>query len=215
MSDSAAFQEIDDAVRKDEMKEWWGRYGTWVVAAAVVVVVAASGLVGWRQYDQAQRGAASAAYSAALALAATDPAAARAELEKQSTGAAEPYRSLAAMVAAQLRATHEEQVTALIAVAPSLPARELSDLAMVIAGFKSIGAPKAQETMALLEPLGAVDRPFQLSVHELQAMAAMGKGDAKRAQQLWTEITKDRAAPQGMAQRASAMLSVHGAAEAK
>ena len=86
---------------------------------------------------------------------------------------------------------------------------------MVIAGFKSVGTPKAQETMALLEPLGAVDRPFQLSVHELQAMSAMGKGDAKRAQQLWTEITKDRAAPQGMAQRASAMLSVHGAAEAK
>lgn len=215
MSDSAAFQEIDDAVRKDEMKEWWGRYGTLVVAAAVVVVVAAAGLVGWRQYDQAQRGAASAAYSAALALAATDPAAARAELEKQSASAAEPYRSLAAMVAAQLRATPEEQVAALVAVAPKLPARELSDLAMVIAGFKSIGTPKAQETVALLEPLGATDRPYQLSVHELQAMAAMGKGDAKRARELWTEIMKDRAAPQGMAQRASAMLSVHGAAEAK
>jgi hypothetical protein len=52
-------------------------------------------------------------------------------------------------------------------------------------------------------------------VRELQAMAAMGKGDAKRAKELWTEILKDRAAPQGVAQRASAMLSVHGAAEAK
>lgn len=215
MSDSAAFHEIDDAVRKDEMKEWWNRYGTWVVAAAVVVVVAAAGMVGWRQYDQAQRAGASAAYSAAVAQAATDPSAARVELEKQATVAPEPYRSLAALVAAQLRPTAEEQVTSLIAVAPGLPARELSDLALVIAGFKSVGTPKAPETMALLEPLAAPDRPFQVSVRELQAMTAMGKGDAKVARQLWTDIVKDRAAPQGTAQRASAMLSVHGAAEAK
>ena len=40
VSDSAAFHEVDEAVRKDELKEWWGRWGTWVVAAAVVVVVA-------------------------------------------------------------------------------------------------------------------------------------------------------------------------------
>ena len=67
MSDSAAFHEIDEAVRKDEMKEWWSRYGTWVVAGAVVIVVGVTAFVGWRQYDRAQRAAASAAYSTALA----------------------------------------------------------------------------------------------------------------------------------------------------
>ena len=61
MSDSAAFHEVDEAVRKDELKEWWGRYGTLVVAAAVIVVVVVAGLVGWRQYDASQRAAASAA----------------------------------------------------------------------------------------------------------------------------------------------------------
>ena len=60
MSDSAAFHEIDEAVRKDEMTEWWSRYGTWVVAVAVAIVVAVTGFVGWRQYDQAQRAAAKA-----------------------------------------------------------------------------------------------------------------------------------------------------------
>ena len=58
MSDSAAFHEVDEAVRKDELKEWWSRWGTWVVAAAVIVVVAAAGLVGWRQYDASNRAAA-------------------------------------------------------------------------------------------------------------------------------------------------------------
>ena len=84
MSDSAAFHEVDEAVRKDELKEWWGRWGTLIVGAAVVLVVIMAGLVGWRQYDSAQRGAASAAYSAALDKIAQDPAAARAEFDKQA-----------------------------------------------------------------------------------------------------------------------------------
>ncbi len=215
MSDSAAFHEIDEAVRKDEMKEWWSRYGTWVVAGAVAVVVAVTGFVGWRQYDQSQRAAASAAYSVALAQIATDPAAARAELEKQGANALQPYRSLAALAAAQLLPTLEEQVTALATVAPKLSASELSDLAMVIAAYKSIDTPKAEEMVGKLEPLAGPGRPFRLSVRELQAMLAARKGDTKRAKELWNEIAKDPAVPQGTSQRVSAMLNLHGGAEAK
>ena len=92
MSDSAAFQEVDDAVRQDDLKLWWKRWGTWVVAAAVLVVVAVAGFVGWRQYDQSKRAEASAAYSAALAKIDSDKAAARAELGKQAESAPAPYR---------------------------------------------------------------------------------------------------------------------------
>ena len=215
MSDSAAFHEIDEAVRKDEMREWWGRYGTWVVAGAVVLVVAVTGFVGWRQYDQAQRAAASATYSAALAQIATDPAAARVELEKQAANALQPYRSLAALAAAQLLPTLEEQATALSAVAPGLSASELSDLALVIAAFKSIDTPKAEEMVAKLEPLAGPDRPFKLSVRELQAMLAVRKGDTTRAKELWNEIAKDPAVPQGASQRVTAMLNLYGGTEAK
>jgi hypothetical protein len=209
VSDSAAFQEVDEAVRKDELKEWWNRWGTWVVAAAVVVVVAAAGMVGWRQYDASQRGEASVAYSAALAQIAQDPAAARTAFEKQAKSAPEPYRSLAALIAAQLREPLEAQVAALVEVAPTLTAAELSDLANVIAGYKSIDSPKAEEMVAKLEPLAGPDRPFRLSVHELQAMLAVRKGDIKRARELWTEITKDPQVPQAAAQRASAMLNLY------
>jgi hypothetical protein len=213
VSDSAAFQEVDEAVRKDELREWWNRWGTWVVAAAVVVVVAVTGMVGWRQYDNSRRGEASAAYSAALAQIATDRAAARTAFESQAKNAPEPYRSLAALIAAQLREPLEAQVTALVEVAPTLTAAELSDLANVIAAYKSIDSPKAEEMVAKLEPLAGPDRPFRLSVKELQAMLAVRKGDLKRARELWSEIAKDPQAPQTAAQRASGMLNLH--AEAK
>ncbi len=215
VSDSTAFQEVDEAVRKDELREWWDRWGTWVVAGAVAVVVAVAATVGWRQYDAGQRAAASVAYSTALAKIATDPAAARAELEKQAAEAREPYRSLATLIVAQLQPTVEEQVTALAAVGPKLSGPELADLATVIAALKSVDTPKADEMAARLASLAGPDRPFRISVREVQALEAARKGDAKRARELWGEIAKDPGTPQGAAQRASAMLNLFAATEAK
>ncbi len=215
MSDSAVLQEVDEAVRKDDLKLWWNRYGTLVVAGAVAVVVAVAGMVGWRQYDASQRAAASAAYSMALAKIGPDLAAARADLEKQASDAREPYRSLAALIVAQLETTPDEQVAALTAVAAKMSVPELADLAKVIAALKSVDTPKADEMAARLDSLAGPDRPFRISVREVQALAAVRKGDAKRARELWGEIAKDPGTPQGAAQRASAMLNLYAAAEAK
>jgi hypothetical protein len=215
LSDHAAFHEVDDAVRKDELKAWWGRYGTWIIAAAVIVVLAAGGLVGWRRYDTSVRAEASAAYTEAIAKIPQDRAAALNELEKQAASAPEPYRSLAALVAAQLRQPIEAQVTALTAVAPGLSSSDLADLANVIAAYKSIDTPNAEAMVAKLEPLAASGRPFRLSVLELQALVAGRKGDTKRARDLWTEIARDAEVPQGLAQRAAAMVNFYGPAEAK
>ena len=212
MSDSAAFQEVDDAVRQDDLKLWWKRWGSWVVAAAVLVVVAVAGFVGWRQYDQSKRAEASAAYSAALAKVDSDKAAARTELGKQAENAPSPYNFLAALAVAQLQDKPADQVTSLEAVAPRLPP-ELSDLALVMAGFRSVDAGKIDEQVGKLGALAQGDRPFHVSVMELQALAAAKKGDLKQAKQLWTDITKDSAAPQGAQQRAQAMLTLHGPAE--
>jgi len=214
VSDSAAFQEVDDAVRQDDLKLWWKRWGTWVVAAAVLLVVAVAGFVGWRQYDQAKRAEASVAYSAALAKIETDKAAARTELSKQAESAPEPYRFLAALAAAQLQDKPADQVTSLEAVAPRLPP-ELSDLALVMAGFRSVDAGKLDEQVGKLGALAQADRPFHVSVIELQALAAARKGDLKRAKELWTDIAKDPGAPQGAQQRAQAMLTYYGPGEGK
>jgi hypothetical protein len=214
VSDSAAFQEIDDAVRQDDLKLWWKRWGTWVVAAAVLVVVAVAALVGWRQYDTSRRAAASSAYSQALAQIESDKAAARTELNKQAESAPEPYRSLAALAAAQLLDKPEEQVAALQAVAARLPP-ELADLALVIAGYRSVDNGKLDSLQGQLAPLAQADRPFHASVIELQALAAAKKGDLKQARELWNSLLKDTAAPQGVQQRAQAMLTLHGPAESK
>ena len=49
----------------------------------------------------------------------------------------------------------------------------------------------------------------------VQALSAARKGDVKRAKELWSSLLRDPAAPQGVQQRAQAMLTLHGAAEGK
>ena len=70
-------------------------------------------------------------------------------------------------------------------------------------------------TEELRAMLAGPDRPFRISVREVQALEAARKGDAKRARELWGEIAKDPGTPQGAAQRASAMLNLFAATEAK
>ena len=213
MSDQAAFQEIDDAVRQDELKAWWKRWGVPVAVACVVVIAVTVGVIQYRKYEESQRAVAGAAYSAALAKVESDKAAARADLEKQAQSAPEPYRALAALAAAQLQDKPEAIIAALQAAAPKLPP-ELADLAMVLAGYHSIDTPEVQAVVGKLEALNGPDRPFRYGVKELQALAAWKKGDLKRARDLWTEISRDASGPQGELQRAQALLALTGPAEA-
>lgn len=218
MSDQAAFQEVDDAVRQDDLKAWWKRWGTLLIVGFVLLIAVTIAVMQWRKYEDGQRAVAGAAYSAALAKIVPDNAAARnearAELEKQAKDAPEPYRMLAALAAAQLFDKVEEQVAALEAVAPKLPP-ELADLALVIAAFKSADTAQADQVLAKLEPLTGPERAYRVSVRELQALAAQRKGDLKKAREIWTEIAKDTGAPQGALQRSQAMLNLYGAGEAQ
>ena len=66
-----------------------------------------------------------------------------------------------------------------------------------------------------LQPLTAPERPFHTSAVELEALAAVRKGELAQARKMWNEIIKDTGAPQGAQQRAQALLTLYGPAEAK
>ena len=67
MSDQAAFQEIDDAVRQDELKAWWKRWGTPLIVAFVLLIAVTVAVIQYRKYDQGQKALAGAAFTAAVA----------------------------------------------------------------------------------------------------------------------------------------------------
>ena len=71
---SDIFTEVDEEVRREQLKKLWDRYGNYVVAAAVLVIAA---VAAWRGYDYWQiRKAAEtgAAYDSAARLTEEDAA---------------------------------------------------------------------------------------------------------------------------------------------
>jgi hypothetical protein len=214
VSDQAAFQEVDDAVRQDDIKAWWKRWGTPLIVGFVLLIAVTVAVMQWRKYEDGQRAIAGAAFSAVIAKIGQDNTTARAELERQAREAPDPYRWLAALAAAQLLDKTEDQVAALQVLAPKLPP-EFSDLSQVIAGYKSVDAPNGEQIVANLEPLTGPERAFRVSVRELRALVARRKGDAASAREIWAEISRDPGSPQGTLQRAQAMLNFYGPGEDK
>jgi hypothetical protein len=150
-----------------------------------------AGLVGWRNTTPPARPA-SAAYSAALAKIGQDNAARPAELSKQAQSArAVP---LARRAGGRPAARQAERAGRRPRGAGAKLPPELSDLALVIAGFRSVDIGKLDGLLPKLEPLAQTERPFHASVIELQALAAARKGDLKKARELWTPSPRIRGA---------------------
>ena len=66
---SDIFREIDEELRRDNLLKLWSRYGRYVIAAAVFVLLVAGAIVAWRDHQLSERRGQSTRYASALALA--------------------------------------------------------------------------------------------------------------------------------------------------
>ncbi|HJQ56356.1 MAG TPA: tetratricopeptide repeat protein [Vineibacter sp.] len=209
------FQEVDEALRQDKAREWWKRHGNKVIAAGIVLVLAVAAWNGWTWYQTAERGKASAAFTAAVDSASKDRAAAIAALEKL-TGGIEPYASLARLKIAQLKAEAGERAAAATQFAgasQSMPTADLKELATLLSVMQTFDTASADEMQAKLQPLTGRDRPWRSSALELMAAVAMKRNDTAAARQVWTELRDDVATPPALRERAREMLAVLGEAK--
>jgi hypothetical protein len=212
------FQEVDEEVRREQLKKLWERYGGYFVAACIIVVI---GVGGWRGYEwwQAKQAAQTgAAFEQAVTLAESgkhqDAAAAFAKLAADGTAG---YRVLARLrEAAELAATDRKAAVASYdaIAADNSVGQTVQDLAAVRAGFLLVDSAPYAEVLRRLEPAAAADRPFRHSARELLALSAWKAGDTAAARR-WTEtIISDPQTPPGPRRRAE-MLSELIAASAK
>jgi hypothetical protein len=212
------FQEVDEEVRREQLKKLWERYGGYVIAACIVVVI---GVGAWRGYEwwQAKQAAQSgAAFEQAAMLAEAgkhqEAAAAFAKLSADGTGG---YRVLARLrEAGELaRSDRKAAVTAYDAIAADSRAGQVvRDVAAVRAAFLLVDSAPYSEILQRLEPATAPDRAFRHSAREILALSAWKAGDMAAARR-WTEmIISDPQTPPGPRSRAE-MLSELIAASAK
>jgi hypothetical protein len=212
------FQEVDEEVRREQLKKLWERYGHYIVGACVLVVLAVGGWRGYEWWQAKQAAQSGAAFEQAVTLAEAgkheEAAAAFAKLASDGTPG---YRLLARLrEAAELaQSDGRAAIAAYDAIATDNRAGQvIQDLAAVRAGYLLIDSTPYSEMVRRLEPLAAPDRPFRHSARDILALSAWKAGDAAMTRR-WTDMMmSDPQTPPGPRSRAQ-ILSELIAASAK
>jgi hypothetical protein len=188
---SDIFREVDEEVRREQLKKLWERYGTYMLAACVLVVVAVGG---WRAYQwQQDKKAAEAgsAFQAALTLAG-DGKSQEAEdaFAKLTTTSTPSYRVLSRFREAAEAARRDPQAAVAIydkVVTDSSAGPVMQDLAALRAATILVDSAAYSDIQRRLESLTAQDRPFRHSARATLALAAWRAKDMT-AMRKWTDM---------------------------
>jgi hypothetical protein len=208
---SDIFNEVDEEVRREQLKKLWERYNNLIIGAAILVVAAVGA---WRGYEywQARKAAeAGAAFEVAQKLADegkhTEAEEAFGKLAAQGTSG---YRLLARMrQAAELGATDPKAgVAAYDAIAGEPGPALIRELATIRAAFLLLDTAKLDEMTQRLEPLTQTEGAFRHTARELLALSAWRNGDAAAARKWAEAAADDPLAPQGVRSRVEVLNSL-------
>jgi hypothetical protein len=212
------FHEVDEEVRREQLKRLWDRYSIYLIALAVLIV---AGIAGWRGYEYwvAKRAAAAGtAFEAAVTLnEQAKYAEAEAAFAKVAADAPEGYRVLARMRAAgalaQIKPADAIKAYDELAADTSL-GTTWQDLAAVRAGMLLVDTASLADMRRRLDPLAEPTRSFRHTARELLALSAWRNHDLAAAKRYLDMIATDAESPIGTRARAD-VLSGLIAAEGK
>ena len=213
---SDIFQEVDEEVRREQLKKLWERWGNYLVALAVVVVLGIGGWRAWQWWEMKKAQQVGAAFESAMSLADSGKHdEAEAAFAKVAADSPSGYRTLArfreaAELAVRDRAAAVKAYDAL--AADGRMGRTLQDLAAVRAALLLVDTAPLSEIQTRLEPLTGADRPFRHSARELIALAAWRANDVATARRWFDMILTDAETPSGTRSRIEMLTALADAA---
>ncbi|MEF2551654.1 tetratricopeptide repeat protein [Aurantimonas sp. A2-1-M11] len=213
MSDESFFREVSEELRQDRVKAIWTRFGTYILAAVVLVVVTTIAVVGWDRYQTAQANASGDAYLAALQLARDgQPDAAVTALDAIAADGYGAYPDLARMSIGgvyQAQGKPDEAVAAFDRVSADAGAPDaLRDMAAVRAAYILVDHGSLSDVRSRVERLTGDSEALRFPAREAVALAAWKAGDAETASTLFQQLVDDPGAPNGIISRARLMLDL-------
>jgi hypothetical protein len=209
---SELFNEVDEEVRREQLKRLWDRYSLLIIALAILVV---AGVGGWRgyQYLEGKKAAeAGAAFDRASELSEQNKhAEAEAAFADLAAKAPSGYRMLARLrMAAEVAARDPQAAAKLyddIAADRSVSAPE-QDLARIRAAQLVMDSTTYPNMLQRLEPATAKDSTFRHTAREMLALSAWRANDATAARQWLDQIANDGDTPPSLRSRAEALQAL-------
>lgn len=211
---SDIFNEVDEEVRRERLRQIWERYSGLIMAVALLIVVGVGGWRGWEYWQSKRAAEAGAAFEAAANLATEGKSEeAIAAFDRVISEGTSSYRMLAQFrKAGEMTGKDREAAIRLydeLAADRSVPAT-FQDLAAVRAALLLVDAANYDELSRRLEPLTAADRPFRHSAREALALSAWRAGNVT-ATRRWIElIATDAQTPPGTRARVEVLTNLAG-----
>jgi len=209
---SEIFDEVDEDVRRDQLKRLWDQYSIYIVAGALLIIAAVGGWRGY-QYLEAQKAAeAGAAFDKAVELSeANKHAEAETAFADLAAKAPSGYRMLARLRAAAEAASRDPQAAAKlyddIAADRSVGAPE-QDLARIRAAALLLETSSYSNMLQRLEPSSGPQATFRHTARELLALSAWRTGDTAAARKWLDLIANDAETPPSLRSRAEALQAL-------
>jgi hypothetical protein len=210
VSDESLFREVDEEVRQDQLKKLWDRYGSYVVALCVGVVIAVAALKGWQYWQLKRAEAAAVAYADATQLM-TDGK--RREADTALRQIDHPGFGRLAKLRGAANLAVEGKVDEAVALydqaaADSNADPSLRDLARIRAGYLLADKLAPAELIGRLGSLDNDQSQWRGSAREIFALSAYRTGDYAMADRYANAIVADIEIPLSLRQRAQVMIEL-------
>ena len=208
-------REVDENLRRDQLRDFFRAYGNWMIFAVFLFLAAAGGLIWWNQYS-AQRSGEQVEKLAQVYknIGSGDLSHAPQQLDELSSSNAKAVSASAqfAKAAVALQQGNSKLATAAYKAAANdsdLP-QPYRDVALVRETALEFDTLSPQEIITRLAPLAKPGEPWFGTAGEISALAMLKQGNKAQAAQLLAAISRDMDVPEPIRTRAGQLAGTLG-----
>ncbi|MFL6786575.1 MAG: tetratricopeptide repeat protein [Sphingomicrobium sp.] len=200
-------REVDENLRRDQLRDFFKAYGNWLIAAVVLFLAASGGLIWWKQHRVQQHEAEVEKLAQVYKDVGTgNNSQAQQQFDELSKSGSKAVRASALFARAAVALQQNDTKLAIstfksVAEDSSLP-RPYRDAALVRQTALEFDQLQPQDVIARLAPLAKPGEPWFGTAGEMTALAMIKQGKRQEAGQLFAAIAKDNGVPQTIRARA-------------
>jgi len=200
-------REVDENLRRDQLRDFGKKYGGWLAAAVVVFLIASGGFIYWQQYKEqrSEKQVEQLAETFRTIGSGTPSAATLKQLDDFSKDGSKGIRATALFTRAALALQQNDVKLATakyreIAENKGFP-QPYRDAALLRQTALEFDTLQPQQVVSRLLPLAKPGNPWFGTAGEMTAMALIKQGQPAQAAQLFAAISKDKSVPDSIRAR--------------
>jgi len=208
-------REVDENLRRDQLRDFFNAYGNWMIAGVVVFLAASGGFIWWQQHQVTRSGEQVEQLAQVYKdVGNGDTSNASKKLDELAKSGSTGVRASALFARAALALQDNDTKSALglyrsIAGDDDFP-KTYRDAALIRQTAIEFDQLQPQDVIGRLAPLTKAGEPWFGSAGELTALAMLKQGKKQEAGQLFAAIAKDASVPDTIRARAVQVASSLG-----